>query len=293
MGNFRRFSRPSTADRIAAAGALPSTARLSSECFSRCRYLHRPLRLLPAGATVAGRDSHPLRNGALSRRTEFSGLGCGWRDRIQGVFHNRAEVFALIVFASLTEPLSPSILAQQHPTVELQVGSGYVKGYGVSEGSATSLPTYDVGVVVWLKPSWWDRIRPSLGVSSDSWGMAARHIVGPGTHLYDRSERSSGLSYRGAANLKYTAVTVRHRRFIKDAEINVGFGFGWGRHELLSERPSAVRWHQTYGGLVAEVLVGFRVSRRIGAKVGFAGDPIIFGEIRNLHPAAVAVVSFW
>ena len=31
--------------------------------------LHRPLRLLPAGATVAGRDSHPLRNGALSRRT--------------------------------------------------------------------------------------------------------------------------------------------------------------------------------------------------------------------------------
>jgi len=38
---------------------------LSSECFSRCRYLHRPLRLLPVGATVTGRDSHPLRNGAL------------------------------------------------------------------------------------------------------------------------------------------------------------------------------------------------------------------------------------
>ena len=44
---------------------------LSSECFSRCRCLHRPLRLLPAGATVAGRDSHPLWNGALSRRTEI------------------------------------------------------------------------------------------------------------------------------------------------------------------------------------------------------------------------------
>ena len=38
---------------------------LSSECFSRCRYLLRPLRLLPVGATVTGRDSHPLRNGAL------------------------------------------------------------------------------------------------------------------------------------------------------------------------------------------------------------------------------------
>ena len=38
---------------------------VASECFRRCRYLHHPLRLLPAGATVAGRDSHPLRNGAL------------------------------------------------------------------------------------------------------------------------------------------------------------------------------------------------------------------------------------
>ena len=38
---------------------------VASECFRRCRYLHHPLRLLPAGATVAGRDSHPLRTGAL------------------------------------------------------------------------------------------------------------------------------------------------------------------------------------------------------------------------------------
>ena len=42
---------------------------MSSECFRRCCYLHHPLRLLPAGATVAGRGSHPLRNGAFSRRT--------------------------------------------------------------------------------------------------------------------------------------------------------------------------------------------------------------------------------
>ena len=41
----------------------------SSKCFRRRRYLLRPLRLLPAGATVAGRDSHPLRNSALARRT--------------------------------------------------------------------------------------------------------------------------------------------------------------------------------------------------------------------------------
>ena len=46
----------------------------SSECFGRYRYLHHPLRLLPAGATVAGRDSHPLGNGAFARRTEKCGL---------------------------------------------------------------------------------------------------------------------------------------------------------------------------------------------------------------------------
>ena len=33
---------------------------------------HNPLRLLPAGATVAGRDSHPLGNGAFSRRTKIN-----------------------------------------------------------------------------------------------------------------------------------------------------------------------------------------------------------------------------
>ena len=48
---------------------------LSSECFSRCRYLHRPLRLLPAGATVAGRDSHPLRNGAFHGAPECPVIG--------------------------------------------------------------------------------------------------------------------------------------------------------------------------------------------------------------------------
>ena len=48
---------------------------LSSECFSRCRYLHRPLRLLPAGATVAGRDSHPLRNGAFHGAPESPVIG--------------------------------------------------------------------------------------------------------------------------------------------------------------------------------------------------------------------------
>ena len=47
-----------------------------SKCFRRSRYLLRPLRLLPAGATVAGRDSHPLGNDALSRRTGYFEVAC-------------------------------------------------------------------------------------------------------------------------------------------------------------------------------------------------------------------------
>ena len=52
-----------------------------SECFNRGRYLPQPLRLLPAGATVAGRDSHPLgkgaSHGALSQSCWQRGDGSG------------------------------------------------------------------------------------------------------------------------------------------------------------------------------------------------------------------------
>ena len=46
---------------------------MSSKCFSPVRYLLGPLRLLPAGATVAGRGSHPLGHSAFPRRTKNQG----------------------------------------------------------------------------------------------------------------------------------------------------------------------------------------------------------------------------
>ena len=52
----------------------PAAALCHRSASDGCCYLHHPLRLLPAGATVAGldalMDSHPLRNGAFSRRTQ-------------------------------------------------------------------------------------------------------------------------------------------------------------------------------------------------------------------------------
>ena len=48
---------------------------LSSECLGRYRCLHRPLRLLPAGATVAGLDSHLLRDDAFHRPPPLAAMG--------------------------------------------------------------------------------------------------------------------------------------------------------------------------------------------------------------------------
>ena len=53
----------------------------SPECFSPCRYLHGPPWLLPTGATVVGRGSHPPEEGAFPRRTVKDGLTEGVRAR--------------------------------------------------------------------------------------------------------------------------------------------------------------------------------------------------------------------
>ena len=84
---------------------------VSSQCFKRCRYLHHPLRLLPAGATVAGRDSHPLGNGALARRTTILSPGSDTMiDRCRRVVGERETTVnpAGKVVTQPPEPLSGS-----------------------------------------------------------------------------------------------------------------------------------------------------------------------------------------
>ena len=67
------------------AGSLNRPRRpFLPECFSPCRYLHGPPWLLPTGATVVGRGSHPPEEGAFPRRTVKDGLAarirnpCDW-----------------------------------------------------------------------------------------------------------------------------------------------------------------------------------------------------------------------
>ena len=47
----------------------PQSGSLTPECFRPYRCLHDPPWLLPTGATVVGRDSHPPEEGAFPRRT--------------------------------------------------------------------------------------------------------------------------------------------------------------------------------------------------------------------------------
>ena len=47
---------------------------LTPECFRPFRCLHDPPWLLPTGATVVGRDSHPPEEDAFPRRTDLQGL---------------------------------------------------------------------------------------------------------------------------------------------------------------------------------------------------------------------------
>ena len=59
------------------ACSLTPNRGLFSGCFSPSRYLLEPLRVLPAGAKVAGRDSHPLEMTRLFTAHEKCGLGDG------------------------------------------------------------------------------------------------------------------------------------------------------------------------------------------------------------------------
>ena len=77
-------SRPVAASPVSRPARPPLTLRSSwllsrprrsvaPECFGRNRYLLQPFGLIPAGAIVAGRGSHPQGDGTFPRRTNKSG----------------------------------------------------------------------------------------------------------------------------------------------------------------------------------------------------------------------------
>ena len=208
----------------------------------------------------------------------------------------RRQQARLILLAGvlLAGPFTSVVGAQPRDTVELQVGGAYAW----SVCCVYSLATYEAGIALW-----W----------SDHWGIAARHGFNPGEHFYDPLEDEDGSDrvFLGPKNPQYTTLTARYRGF-GDGGMEYDFGFGttWGRYDDVwflkgvnrSRRVNTTLFaddilfvdDETFRGLVVfELLVGRKVSRRVGVKVGYShglfGDDSIF---RRSQLVGFAVIGF-
>jgi len=203
-----------------------------------------------------------------------------------------AVVLIFIVLAFLVGPLSAA------DRLELQAGPGYARGGG-SEDPGPSLATVNLGAAFWF---------------TDRWGIAVRHVEGPGEDLYDPpivspdrtflgpADLSNGTVieriFLGHANLSYNTVTARYRRSLpRLLELNLGFGLMFGGRfdtvmDILTPSGQWVRGEAqtSFLGLSVELLVGKKLTRHFGIKAGVTQD--FNFETNNLQPVVMGVFSF-
>ena len=161
--------------------------------------------------------------------------------------------------------------------LELQFGGGYL----FRDGDLASLPSVEGGVVLW-----W----------SESWGFSLRRSTTVGEHMasydYGDGTRTGGRSFR------HWTGTLRYRHALDPGlELNVGGGLTigaydhltWHRGPRVSPRPESLPY--SIGGLVGEVLVGKRITPRLGIKAGLVVYPFL-DERKAVVPVAFGVVSF-
>ena len=191
----------------------------------------------------------------------------------------RLSIIVLVLVGTLH--VGP-LVAQQRDKLEVQVGGGYVLGGG-GENPGPSLPVYDVGLAFWL---------------SERWGVAARHVRGPGDDIWGSPVEDSDRIFSGEGNLRYTTVTARRRWFMASGmELNIGFGLMLGgSYEGVSflkrsgQPPLRLRPETSFGGFALELLVGRKLSRHFGVKVGFTED--FNFDTANTQFVGLAIFSF-
>ena len=197
---------------------------------------------------------------------------------------SRAATCAALVAIAASTPArarpsaSPGRATEQSADVlELRFGGGYL----FRDGDLASLPSVEVGVVLW-----W----------SESWGLSLRRSATVGEHMasydYGDGTRTGGRGFR------HWTGTLRYRRALDAGlELNVGGGgtigvydhLTWHHGPRVSPRPESRRYN--IGGLAGEVLVGKQITSRLGIEAGLVVHPFL-DERAAVVPVAFGVVSF-
>ena len=171
----------------------------------------------------------------------------------------------------------PQAPAQFGDVLELQFGGAYL----FREGDLASLPSVEVGVVLWWNESWGFSLRRSRTIGEHM----ASYDYGDGT-------RTGGRDFR------HWTGTLRYRRALDSTlELNLGAGLTLGAYEHLTWHPGAAPsspevWTQGgFGGLLGEVLVGKRIAPRWGVKAGLV-TYLVLDEAPAVVPVAFGVMSF-
>ena len=167
--------------------------------------------------------------------------------------------------------------ARSGDVLELQFGGGYL----FRDGDLASLPSVELGVVLW-----W----------SQSWGFSLRRSMTIGEHMasYDYGD---GVR-TGGRNFRHWTGTLRYRAVGSALELNLGAGLTFGAYDHLTWHPGAgpnsrpeVGTGAGIGGLLGEVLVGRRIAPRLSIKAGLVVYAFL-DEDSAVVPVALGVVSF-
>jgi hypothetical protein len=168
----------------------------------------------------------------------------------------------------------------QGQILEVEIGGGYVFGSG-SEDPGPSLPVFDAGVAFW---------------PSARWGVALRHVDGPGVDLHEPLVFLD-RTFLGTGHLRYWTVTARYRRAVTPTwAVETGFGVMAAGHfaEIFAFNDAPLDRIRVPGGPFLGVsLEGFAtraLSRHFGIKAGVTFDFVV--ETNSLQPVVLGTFRF-
>lgn len=186
-------------------------------------------------------------------------------------------VLGVLLMAGLVSAQGTST-AGRASVLDIEAGGGYLFGGG-AENPGPSLPTYDLGVVVW---------------PVTHWGFAVRFVRGPGHDFYEPIVQSDRTFY-GPERLSYNTFTVRYRGLIRpktfiEAGVGVMANGQFSVQQFLYHTQTYIHTRTSFNGYAIEALVSHRFTRHLGMKAGVTIDFNV--ETNNFQPLVLGTVGF-